>query len=107
MGTIIFTVILIALVVVLFLTFRNYNAAKRRICKLERIERDYNTYVDDVQDFYKYLERKHEADLIGFGKYLLSDERRQLYEQTESELSLAERLSQVSDADLGNWKDNR
>jgi hypothetical protein len=45
-------------------------------------------------------------DLIDFGNYLLSEERRELYEShplSDSMPSLEERLSQVSHADVENF----
>lgn len=45
-------------------------------------------------------------DLVRFGNYLLSKERRELYAKTEIEgFSLEERLSQVNHADVENFID--
>lgn len=46
-----------------------------------------------------------EEDLVSFGKYMVSVERRELFENhpDPSGLSLQERLSMVHDADLANW----
>lgn len=51
--------------------------------------------------------KKHytEADLVSFGLYLLSDERKQLFQSTITGLSVAERLKDVHHADLENWKE--
>lgn len=50
-----------------------------------------------------------EQDLISFGNYLLSDERRKLFEakETSNGLSTEERLKQVGHWDLENWKAKR
>ena len=45
-------------------------------------------------------------DMVSFGNYLLSPERRKLYEQNPmfpDGLMLEERLAQVSHADFENW----
>lgn len=46
-----------------------------------------------------------EEDLVSFGNYMISPERRQLFEANPdpSGLTLEERLSKVHDADLANW----
>ena len=46
----------------------------------------------------------NKKDLVSFGNYLLSDERRELY-KNHPELSehLEERLATVSHADIENW----
>jgi hypothetical protein len=49
-----------------------------------------------------YFNRK---DLVSFGNYLLSDKRRKLFEETESSLSIDERLKEVHHADVENWKE--
>jgi len=46
------------------------------------------------------------SDLVSFGNYLLSEERKNLYESRGKEL-LEERLSMVSDADLQNWLEKK
>ena len=45
----------------------------------------------------------NEADLVGFGNYLLSKEREEFYKQNKSSLPLKDRLKQVNDADLKNY----
>jgi hypothetical protein len=47
-----------------------------------------------------YFNRK---DLVSFGNYLLSEERKTRFEQIESETPVEERLKQVSHADVENW----
>ena len=50
-----------------------------------------------------YFNRK---DLVRFGEYLLSEERRELYKQNPNfpnELLLEERLSEVSHSDIENF----
>lgn len=46
-----------------------------------------------------------EEDLVSFGNYMVSVERRELFENhpDPSGLSLQERLSMVHDSDLANW----
>lgn len=46
-----------------------------------------------------------EEDLISFGEYMVSPQRRQLFEShpDPSGISLEERLGSVHDADLSNW----
>lgn len=44
-----------------------------------------------------------EAELVGFGNYLLSKERRDLYKKEKTGIPLAERLSSVNDSDLSNF----
>lgn len=44
-----------------------------------------------------------EADLVGFGNYLLSKEREEFYKQNKSSLHLKDRLKQVNDTDLKNY----
>lgn len=50
---------------------------------------------------------KKTFDLVSFGNYLLSDERKKLFENhpEPTSLSLEERLSQVHHADIENWKE--
>ena len=47
----------------------------------------------------------NKGDMISFGNYLLSDERRELYKNHPDppSLSLEERLSQVDRTDIDNW----
>ena len=45
----------------------------------------------------------NEANLVGFGNYLLSKEREEFYKQNKSSLPLKDRLKQVNDADLKNY----
>ena len=45
----------------------------------------------------------NEADLVGFGNYLLSKEREEFYKQNKSSLPLRDRLKQVNDTDLKNY----
>lgn len=47
----------------------------------------------------------NEADLVGFGNYLLSKEREEFYKQNKSSLPLKDRLKQVNDTDLKNYFD--
>ena len=51
------------------------------------------------------------TDLVKFGQYLLSEERRERFKQTEIErpdcLPLEERLSMVHNADLANWLEDQ
>lgn len=50
----------------------------------------------------------NESDLVSFGQYLLSKERKDRFAQGDSHgLSLDERLSQVHHADVANWKEDR
>lgn len=54
-----------------------------------------------------YFNRK---DLVRFGEYLLSKERRELYKQNPNfpnELLLEERLSEVSHSDIENFIENQ
>ena len=44
-----------------------------------------------------------EADLVGFGNYLLSKEREEFYKKNKSSLPLKDRLKQVNDTDLKNY----
>lgn len=46
-----------------------------------------------------------EEDLISFGEYMVSEQRKKLFEShpDPTNLSLEERLSVVHDADLSNW----
>lgn len=49
-------------------------------------------------------------DMVSFGNYVLSDERRELYAnhpQADSMPPLEERLKHVSHADVENWKDKK
>ncbi len=53
-----------------------------------------------------------EADMVGFGSYLLSDERRKLFMEHpdhdgDDRGVLEMRLSQVHHADLENWKEGK
>ena len=45
----------------------------------------------------------NEADLVGFGNYLLSKEREEFYKKNKSSLPLKDRLKQVNDTDLINY----
>lgn len=45
------------------------------------------------------------TELVSFGKYLLSKERKKLVQSHPIKGGLSERLSKVSDADIANWKD--
>lgn len=45
----------------------------------------------------------NEADLVGFGNYLLSKEREEFYRKNKSDIPLKDRLKQVNDADLKNY----
>mgnify|MGYP003604125682 FL=1 len=45
----------------------------------------------------------NEADLVGFGNYLLSNKREEFYKQNKSSLPLKDRLKQVNDTDLKNY----
>ena len=45
----------------------------------------------------------NEADLVGFGNYLLSKEREEFYKKEKSSLPLKDRLKQVNDTDLKNY----
>ena len=45
----------------------------------------------------------NEADLVGFGNYLLSKKREEFYKQNKSSLPLKDRLKQVNDTDLKNY----
>ena len=49
---------------------------------------------------------KKDSDLISFGNYLLSDDRKKFFKSFKSikGLSLNERLSHVYSSDLENWK---
>ena len=47
----------------------------------------------------------NEADLVGFGNYLLSKEREEFYKQNKSSLPLKDRLSKVHGSDLKNYFD--
>lgn len=47
----------------------------------------------------------NEADLVGFGNYLLSKEREEFYKKEKSSLPLKDRLKQVNDTDLKNYFD--
>ena len=44
-----------------------------------------------------------EADLVGFGNYLLSKEREEFYKKNKSDIPLKDRLSKVHDSDLKNY----
>lgn len=46
----------------------------------------------------------NEKDLISFGKYLLSKERKKLLKSVPSSLSIKEKLKEVYHADIENWK---
>lgn len=49
-------------------------------------------------------------NLVTFGNYLLSEERTESFRQNplfKDELLLKERLSQVTDADIENWKEKQ
>ena len=45
----------------------------------------------------------NEADLVGFGNYLLSKEREEFYKKNKSYIPLKDRLSKVNDTDLKNY----
>jgi len=45
------------------------------------------------------------TDLVSFGEYLLSKERKKMIQNHPIKGGLSERLSKVSDADIENWKD--
>ena len=45
----------------------------------------------------------NEADLVGFGNYLLSKEREEFYKKNKSYIPLKDRLSKVHDTDLKNY----
>ena len=45
----------------------------------------------------------NEADLVGFGNYLISNEREEFYKKEKSSLPLKDRLKQVNDTDLKNY----
>ena len=45
----------------------------------------------------------NEADLVGFGNYLLSKEREEFYKKNKSYIPLKDRLKQVNDTDLKNY----
>lgn len=52
----------------------------------------------------------NQSDLVSFGKYLLSDERRKRYENHPGfpdGKDLESRLSEISHADIENWKDSQ
>ena len=45
------------------------------------------------------------SELVSFGEYLLSKERKKMIQKKPIKGGLSERLSKVSDADIANWKD--
>ena len=45
----------------------------------------------------------NEADLVGFGNYLLSKEREEFYKKEKHPSPLKDRLKQVNDTDLKNY----
>lgn len=45
------------------------------------------------------------TDLVSFGEYLLSKERKKTIQSHPTKGGLSERLKKVSDADIANWKD--
>ena len=45
----------------------------------------------------------NEADLVGFGNYLISKEREEFYKKNKSDIPLKDRLSKVHDSDLKNY----
>ena len=45
----------------------------------------------------------NEADLVGFGNYLLSKEREEFYRKNKSDIPLKDRLSKVHGSDLKNY----
>lgn len=50
------------------------------------------------------------ADLVGFGNYLLSKERKERYAnhpEADKMPPLDDRLSMVNDADVANWKERK
>ena len=46
---------------------------------------------------------QNEADLVGFGNYLLSKEREEFYKKDKSYIPLKDRLSKVHGSDLINY----
>jgi hypothetical protein len=51
-----------------------------------------------------------EKDLVSFGNYLLSKERKQRIKVNKTDIKLAPpslRATEVQDADLANWQDSR
>lgn len=75
--------------------------------------------IKDAELIYEFLSKSApdteryeytEADLVSFGNYMVSEERRDLYathpDYANIEM-LVERLSQVHHADIENWKDKR
>lgn len=44
------------------------------------------------------------TDLVSFGEYLLSKERKKMIQNHPIKGGLSERISKVSDADIENWK---
>lgn len=73
--------------------------------------KDYKTTMSD-EDYAKLPINNRpmkdpESDLVSFGQYLLSPERRERFAATTGTMPLEDRLSQVHDADLSNWRDSQ
>ena len=66
------------------------------------------SYIDSMMaDIDSYADGKGEQDLISFGNYLLSEERKESFKanpQFPNDELLEERLSNVHHADIENWK---
>jgi len=45
----------------------------------------------------------NKKDLVSFGNYLLSEERKLRFEQMQSEIPASERMANVTHADIENW----
>ena len=54
---------------------------------------------EEIEDSIWY----NEADLVGFGNYLLSKEREEFYRKNKSDIPLKDRLSKVHGSDLKNY----
>lgn len=48
-----------------------------------------------------------EKDLVDFGRFMVSPDRKNRFSKTNASLPIADRLSEVHHADLSNWKDER